>query len=212
MKKYPKTVIAASCAVGAAVMVVVFGLFGFAGYSVFSGQTGGVTSSVSSGIVKVSLSGTGSSESLGIGASNIAPGDTMEREVELTNSGTSTIGTVTLAVTPTNSSDTLYSSSTSGLQFSALTCSAPWASSSLPDGGYSYSCSGTQSTVVGPEPVANLASGIALPSSLSSIAPNATEPFVVELSFPSSATNTEAGQTESFSWTFTGTQATAGSV
>lgn len=210
--KKPKTVIVASVLTGAALMTLIFAVFGMAGYSVFSGQSGAVNSSISTGIVKVNLSGTGASQALGIGASNIAPGDTMQREVEITNAGSAAIGTVTMAVTPSNTSASIVANSASGLQLSVLTCSAAWQSTTLSDSGYSYNCSGTKSTVSGPSPIASAAGGITLPGALSQIAVGGTSDFVIEVSYPPTDGNSTASQSESFAWTFTGTQASAGAV
>ena len=211
MKK-PRTIMVASVLMGMALTAALFSIFGLAGYSLFSGQSGAVSTSISTGVVKVALSATGASESLGIGAQNIAPGDTMQREVDVSNSGTSAIGNVTFGVTASNTTASIYSSSTDGLQVSVLECSGSWTPTLLSDGGYSYTCNGTQSTAYGPDPIADVASGVVLPTSLSDIPVGGSSSFVVQVSFPTSAGNSQSSETESFTWNFTATQAAAGAV
>lgn len=207
----PKTVIAAAVTVGAAAAALVMLAFGFAGYSLFSGQSGQVNTQISSGAVTIALKGPGASQSLGIGAQNIAPGDTMAREVQLSDTGTVAIGTVTMAITPSNPNAVLWSG-TNGLQLTIQTCSTTWTATQLPDAGYSYTCTGQAQAVYGPTSATSSVQGITLPSSLSSISPGKSTDFVVSLVYPKAAGNSSASEQESLTWTFTATQATGGNV
>ena len=202
----PKTVIAGSVITGAAVAVLVMLSFGFAGYSLFSAQTGPVGTQISSGAITVALKNPGASQSLATGAQNIAPGDTMSREVRLTNTGTVAIGSVVMAITASNPTALLWASST-GLQLSIKTCSTPWSTAQLPDGGYTYACPGQEQTVYGPEAATSAAQGMTLPSVLANIAPGQSTDFVVSLVYPSVAGNSSSSENENLTWTFTATQA-----
>jgi hypothetical protein len=204
--KRPKTVIAGAAVTGAAVAVLVVLSFGFAGYSLFSGEAGQVNTQISSGVVTVALKNPGASQSLAIGAQNIAPGDTLAREVQLANTGTVTIGSAVMAITASNPSAALWSSA-NGLQLSIKTCSTPWSSTQLPDGGYTYACPGQEQTVYGPEAATSAAQGMTLPSVLANIAPGQSTDFVVSLLYPSVAGNSSSSENENLTWTFTATQA-----
>lgn len=174
------------------------------GYSTFQAAPPPIQSSVSTATVSLSLSSTGSSGSLSVNAKDIVPGDTIQREVALTNTGTAPIGMVTLGVT-TSPSNLLTTSSSDGLQIEAQTCATPWTATSLSDGGYSYQCGGNTTTVIAPEPVSSAASPVPL-ASLGSVSVGKSTSMVITLNFPSTAGNSYQGLSTVLTYTFIATQ------
>src|SRR5918912_1328659 len=119
---------------------------GLGTYATFT-STNSQSHAISSGTVTIALGATGAATNrLNIGASAIAPGDTIQRSVDLLNTGTIALSTVTLTTTATTSS-LLDTDATNGLQMTIDRCSVAWTETgSAP--AYTYSCSGTTSTVV----------------------------------------------------------------
>ena len=177
-------------------------------WSIFQASTPATSQPVSSATIQSALSGTGSSDSLSVGASNLVAGDSVQREAVVDNSGTGQIGAITLSIVGSTTANALTTNTTDGLQASVQTCGGgTWTATSLSDGGYSYSCSGTADTILGPSPVGSFAAGLTLPSSDGSLAPGSSLPMVVTLTLPSSASNAMQGLSASFTYTFVATQA-----
>ena len=78
---------------------------------------------------------------LGTGASPIAAGDTMQRAIDLSYSGSISFGSATLTTNATTSSS-LDTDATDGLQIAIDRCSQAWTESGPP---YTYTCSGSTS-------------------------------------------------------------------
>ena len=135
---------------------------------------------------------------LGTGASNIAAGDTMQRAIDLSYSGTISFGSATLT-TSASPSSTLDTDGTNGLQMTIDKCSAAWTESGPP---YTYTCSGSTSTVLASR--ALIGSNIAL-SNLTLTA-GSTDHLRVTISLPSSADNSFQNLSSTVNYTFTGTQ------
>lgn len=158
--------------------------------------------SVSSGTVVIELGNAGTSANrLTVNATNVAPGDTVQRAVDLSNSGSLALASITLSTTATTSS-LLDTDVTNGLQMVIDRCSVPWTEAGTAPA-YTYTCSGTTSTTVASRPVigANLAM-----ANLTSTAAGSTDHLRVTLSLPTSADNTFQGRTSTISYTFTATQ------
>jgi spore coat-associated protein N len=159
--------------------------------------------SISSGTVTIALGATGAATNrLNIGASALAPGDTVQRSVDLTNSGTLDLASVTLTTTATTSS-LLDTDATNGLQMVIDKCSQAWTEAGPP---YTYSCGGTTSSVVASRAV--IGSNLAL-SNLGATTAGATDHLRVTLTLPSGAPNTLQNQSSTISYAFTGTQRAA---
>jgi spore coat-associated protein N len=135
---------------------------------------------------------------LGTGASPIAPGDTMQRAIDLSYSGTISFASATLTTNATSSS-LLDTDGTNGLQMAIDKCSAAWTESGPP---YTYTCSGSISTVLASR--ALIGSNIAL-SNLT-LTSGATDHLRVTLTFPSGADNSFQNKSSTVSYTFTGNQ------
>jgi predicted ribosomally synthesized peptide with SipW-like signal peptide len=189
------TKLVASIAVlGAAASIAGLGTF-----ATFTSTTS-ASHTVSSGTVTIALGATGASTNrLNVNASAIAPGDTIQRSVDLINQGTLDLASVTLTTTASPSS-LLDTDATNGLQMAIDRCSVAWTESGPP---YTYTCGGSTSTVLASRAV--IGSGLSL-SNLSATTAGNTDHLRVTLTFPSGAGNTFQNQSSTISYAFTGTQ------
>ena len=157
---------------------------------------------ISSGTVTIALGATGAATNrLNVGASALAPGDTVQRSVDLTNSGSIDLAGVTLT-TSASPSSLLDTDATNGLQMVIDKCSVAWTESGPP---YTYTCSGSTTSVLATRPV--IGATIAL-SNLGSLTSGATDRLRITLTFPSGAGNTLQNQSSTITYAFTGTQRT----
>ncbi len=175
-----------------------------AGMATFATFTSSVSQSqtISSGTVTLNLGATGAATNrLNIGASAIAPGDTMQRSVDLINGGTLDMASITLTDTATTSS-LLDTDATNGLQLVIDRCSQAWT-----EGGsapaYTYTCGGSTSSVLASRAI--VGSSLAL-SNLTATTSGNTDHLRFTLTFPSAAGNTFQGLSSVIQYTFTGTQ------
>jgi spore coat-associated protein N len=176
-----------------------------AGLGTFATFTSATSAShtVSSGTVSIALGATGASTNrLNVDATAIAPGDTIQRSVDLLNQGTLDLASVTLTTQATTSS-VLDTDGTNGLQMVIDKCSQAWTESGPP---YTYTCGGSTSTVLSSRAV--IQSGVAL-SNLSSLTAGTTDHLRVTLTFPSGAGNSFQNKSSTIQYTFTGTQRAA---
>src|SRR5580765_3021548 len=132
----------------------------------------------------------------------LGPGDTIQRSVDLINSGSLDLASVTLTTTAAPSS-LLDTDATNGLQMVIDKCSVAWTESGPP---YTYTCSGSTSTVLASRAV--IGSTLAL-SNLGSTTAGVTDHLRVTLTLPGAAGNTFQNQSSTISYAFTGTQRTA---
>ena len=174
---------------------------GGAAFAAFTG-TSNAAQSVASGTVSLAGIGTNAAGNrLTVAATNIAPGDTIQRAVTLSNTGTLDLANVTLTTNATTSS-VLNTDVTNGLQVTIDKCSVAWTESAFP---YTYTCGGTTSTVLASTPVI----GTNLALSNLTLTAAAVNNLRVTVTLPSAAGNTFQGQTSVINYTFTGTQRTA---
>ncbi len=178
-----------------------------AGLATFATFTSSVSQSqsISSGTVSITLGATGAATNrLNIGATAIAPGDTIQRSVDLINGGGLDLASVSLTTAATTSS-LLDTDATNGLQMVIDRCSVAWTEGGTAPA-YTYTCSGTTSTVVASRAV--IGAGIAM-SNLGSLTAGATDHLRVTLTFPTAAGNTFQNQSSVVQYTFSGTQRAA---
>jgi hypothetical protein len=135
---------------------------------------------------------------LSVGATNVAAGDTIDRAVDLKNIGTIAVSGITLTTTATTSS-LLDTDTTNGLQMVIDKCSVAWTESAFP---YTYTCSGTQSSVLASRQVV----GSALALSNLTLTANTDNFLRVKLTLPTTAGNTFQNLTSVISYAFTATQ------
>ncbi len=181
-------------------------LAGLGTFATFTSSTS-ASHTINSGTVSIALGATGASTNrLTVGASNVVPGDTIQRSVDLINNGTGTadnLSSIQLTTTASPSS-LLDTEATNGLQMTIEKCSVAWTESASP---YTYTCSGTTSTVLASRAV--IGSNIAL-TGLSSLTTGSTDHLRVTLTLPTAAPNTMQGLTSTVSYAFLGTQRVAG--
>ena len=191
-----RKLLASVAVLGAAASIAGLGTF-----ATFTSSTS-ASHTVSSGTVTIALGATGASTNrLTVGASAIAPGDTIQRSVDLIDQGTLNLASVTLTTTATTSS-VLDTDATNGLQMVIDKCSQAWTESGPP---YTYTCGGSTSSVLTSRPV--IQSGVSL-NNLSALTAGATDHLRVTLTFPSGAGNSFQNKSSTIQYTFAGTQRT----
>src|SRR5438132_822400 len=155
---------------------------------------------IASGTVTIGLGATGASTNrLNIDATATAPGDTIQRSVDLIDQGTINLASVTLTTAATTSS-VLDTDATNGLQMVIDKCSQAWTESGPP---YTYTCGGSTSSVLTTRAV--IQTGVTL-SNLSALTAGNTDHLRVTLTFPSGAGNSFQNKSSTIEYTFTGTQ------
>jgi predicted ribosomally synthesized peptide with SipW-like signal peptide len=174
---------------------------GMATYATFTSSVS-QSQTISSGTVSLNLGATGAATNrLNIGASNIAPGDTMQRSVDLINGGTINMASITLTNTATTSS-LLDTDAVNGLQLVIDKCSQAWTEGGVAPA-YTYTCGGVTSTVLASHAI--VGANIAL-SNLSALTAGSTDHLRFTITFPSAAGNTFQNLSSTIQYTFTGTQ------
>jgi predicted ribosomally synthesized peptide with SipW-like signal peptide len=190
-------VLASVAVLGAAASIA-----GLGTYATFT-STASQSHTISTGTVTIALGATGASTNrLNIGATGVAPGDTIQRSVDLINSGSLDLSSITLTTTASPSS-LLDTDATNGLQMVIDKCSQAWTEAGPP---YTYTCGGTTSTVLASRAV--IGSNLAL-SNLSALTSGATDHLRVTLTLPSAAPNSFQNQSSTITYAFTGTQRAA---
>ena len=187
--------------VSLAVISAAASIAGLGTFATFTSSTS-ASQSVSSGTVTIALGATGASTNrLTVGASNIAPGDTIQRSVDLIDSGSIDLASITLTTNATTSS-LLDTDATNGLQMVIDRCSNAWTEGGVAPA-YTYTCSGATSTVLAIRAI--VGTNLAL-SNLSALTNGVTDHLRVTLTFPSAAPNSFQNQSSTIQYTFTGTQ------
>jgi spore coat-associated protein N len=156
------------------------------------------STSASHTIASGTLSLTAPVSRLGTGASPIAAGDTMQRAIDLSYSGTISFGSATLTTSATSSS-LLDTDTTNGLQIAIDKCSQAWTESGPP---YTYTCGGSTSSVLASR--ALIGSAIALSNLM--LTAGSTDHLRVTVTLPSSADNTLQNKSSTIDYTFNGVQ------
>ena len=180
-------------------VLLAFSFVGFGAWSTFTSSTS-TSNSISTGTVVIALGATGASTNrLNVNATGIGPSDVIQRSVDLINQGSMTLSATTLTTTATTSS-LLDTDATNGLQMAIDKCSVAWT-----EGGsapaYTYTCSGSTSTVLASRAV--IGSSLAL-SNLGSLTAGATDHLRVTLTLPSSADNSFQSQSSTIQYAFAG--------
>lgn len=196
--------LAAKLLASLAVLGVAAGIAGLGTYASFTSSTSAQAQNLSSGTVSLTL---GSTDRLTVSASNLVPGDTIERAVDLTNNGsagTSSVGSITVTTNATTSS-LLDTDATNGLQMQIDNCSTAWTEAGPP---YTYTCSGTQTVALASTQV--IAANAAL-ANMSSVTAGNTDHLRVTLTLPTTAGNSFQGLSSVIDYAFTAEQRAAGS-
>jgi spore coat-associated protein N len=195
-------------ALSAALFVLAASLIGLGAYANFTATTSG-TQDVTAGTMTVELGGFGGTNRLSVAATNVAPGDTIQRSVDVKNTGSIDFSAVTLTSTaaPVN---ILSTNATNGLQVRIDRCSVPWTEGGASPA-FTYACSGTTSAVLeGGTPgssVAVLGTSRALNNLL--LASNDVNHLRVTLTLPGTADDTYQGLTSTVTYQFNAAQRAA---
>jgi hypothetical protein len=184
---------------------------GFGVWASLNATASGTAQSISTGTLKLTMAANGVGFNQAI--SNVAPGDVVNRYVDLTNSGTLDAQNLTVQVAATGSqaliTDGVSPATTKALRVSITSCSGTWAATT-------GTCSGTTSVVLAATPVSGLSaatsliagsitSGTVAHLQISTQLPDQTE-TTVNGTLPST---TIQGQNAQLAYTFTETQRTA---
>jgi spore coat-associated protein N len=177
------------------------GIAGLGTYATFTSSTPAQAQVLGAGTVSIQLGANGTAANrLDVGASGLFPGDTIQRAVDLTSSGTNGgLAAITLT-TSASPSSLLDTDKTNGLQLKVDSCSLPWAESGLP---YTYTCPGTAQAVLASRPV--VGADLAL-DHLTSLTAGGTDHLRTTVSLPQTAGDSFQGVSSSIGFVFTGTQ------
>ena len=193
----------AKVALSAALVMISAALVGVGTFATFT-DTAAVSVAHTSGTLTLApINASGANNRLSIGATDIAAGDTIDRAVNVKNTGTLNLASVVLTSTATVSS-LLDTDATNGLQMVIDKCSVAWTEGGTAPA-YTYTCGGSTTSVLTTRAV------IGTNLSLSNITTTAgADNFLrVRLTLPSSAPNTLQGQSSTISYAFTATQRAA---
>lgn len=175
---------------------------GLGTYATFTSTTS-ASQDIDSGTVTIALGADGPANRLSVDAVNIVPGDTIQRVVNLLNTGDVNLASITLTTTATTSS-LLDTDATHGLQMEISDCSVAWTEGGTAPG-YTYTCGGTTSSVLASRPV--IGANLAL-TNLGSLTAGVTDHLMVKLTFPTTAGNTFQTLASTIQYEFLGTQRT----
>ena len=162
-------------------------------YSAFTGSTQ-TTQNISSGTLTL----TAGSNTLTVPATDIAPGDTIQRTLTLTPGGTVGTSAINVATTATTSS-LLDTDTTNGLQMRIEKCDSAWVAA-----GATFTCASGQADVLGApttKPVVQTT-----PLALTGVSLTGANYLRVTLSLPTSADNSFQNQSSAIEYTFTSAQ------
>lgn len=190
--------------VSAGVVAAAAALAGLSTWASFTDSTSG-SHAVSTGVVDLELGAAGGSGNrLDVPALNLAPGDVVDRALDLHNSSSVALTGVTLT-TSTATSSSLDSDSVNGLKIGIERCSTTWAEVQV-SGVYTYTCLGVQSSALSTRPVAVTSEPL---SGVPIGAGGGTAHLRVRMQLPAAAGNAFQGLASDMSLTFTGVQRAA---
>ena len=130
----------------ASLMTVTAVIVGVGAFAVFT-DSQSVSRTDSSGTVTLSPIGVNAvNNRLSVGASNLAAGDTVQRAVDIKNTGSITLADIKLT-TNTTVSSLLDTDTTNGLQMVIDKCSVAWTEAGVAPA-YTYTCSGATTVVL----------------------------------------------------------------
>lgn len=200
-KHLSKKVLLSLAAVGTAASIAGLGTF-----ATFTSTTS-ATHSVSSGTVAISLGASGAvTNRLSVSATNVVPGDTIQRTVDLISStSTDGLGSVVLTTTAPTTSSLLNTDATLGLQMVVDECSVPWTEAGSSPA-FTYTCSGTTNAALTTGAVIRSAATL---SALSVLTAPGTSHLRIKLTLPATADNTFQTLSSVIDYSFLATQRTA---
>ena len=192
----------------AGALLIALGVLSINAYATFTATTSVTqTTPFTAGHMSITVPASGATDRLYTGASGIAPGDTMQRVVDVTvdNSTTSGILTALKVAISASPSSTLDTDATNGLQVWVQKCSTAYSESGPP---YTYTCGGSTADVIGtsgsPVAISTLTSATTLTGV--STTPNVTSHLRFYFTFPSTAGDSFQDASSTLTFTFSGTQ------
>ncbi|MGF9662352.1 TasA family protein [Arthrobacter crystallopoietes] len=138
MKTTSGKLLASAALVATAAAVAGLGTFGE-----FSSTTE-ANQQVATGTVSIDINKDGGSNNFNVNAAGVLPGDSIQRVVELKNSSSAELGSLTLTTAAAANSSSVLDSDPDGLKLSLDSCSVAW--SGTPSTG--YTCGGTATNLV----------------------------------------------------------------
>jgi predicted ribosomally synthesized peptide with SipW-like signal peptide len=190
----PKKILLSLVALGAA--AAMGGLGTFAAYT----STTSASLNVTTGVVQIALAASGTGNRMSVAATGVLPGDTVSRAVDLTSTSTDALASVKLTTTAPVTSSALNTNGTNGLQLLIQRCSVTWTetANTSPQTGYTYTCSGTTTTVLGSAstPVIQTATaftGLAATAGPGNVAPT-MDHLVITATLPAATTEAQVPQ------------------
>jgi predicted ribosomally synthesized peptide with SipW-like signal peptide len=189
-----------------AVLAAAASLAGLGTFATFTSSTT-ATHTVSSGSVTIALGAAGAANRLTVNATGVAPGDTIQRAFQLSNSGTIDLAGAPTLTTTASPSSLLDTDGTNGIQMVIDKCSVAWTEAGTAPA-YTYTCGGTTTSVLASRAV--IGSNLAL-SNLTDLVTGGSGPDYLRLTLtlPSAAGNTFQNLTSTLTYTFNGTQRAA---
>jgi len=176
-------------------------LAGMGTFATFTATTS-ASQSVAAGTVVIALGNTGASTNrLTVNASGLVPGDTIQRSFDLSNTGSQDLASIALT-TSASPSSLLDTDATNGLQMVIDRCSVAWTESGSSPA-FTYSCSGSTTTIVTSRAVIQSSLSMA---GLSALTAAGTDHLRLTLTFPGTAGNTFQGLSSTLTYSFLGTQ------
>lgn len=140
-RRTSKKVLLSLAALGTAGAIAGLGTF-----ATFTSTTS-ASQTVTAGKVEIALGASGAANRLSVSATNVVPGDTINRAVDLVSTSTDPMASVKLTTTATASS-VLDTNTTDGLQMYVRNCSAAWTEAGVSPA-FTYTCGGSTTAVLG---------------------------------------------------------------
>jgi len=202
----PKKLLLSLAALGTAGAIAGLGTF-----ATFTSTTS-ASQSVTAGKVEIALGASGAANRLSVSATNVVPGDTINRVVDLISTSTDPMKTVNLTTTASGSS-VLDTNTTDGLQMYIRNCSTAWTEAGSSPA-FTYTCGGTASAVLGSSGspvniITTTVGGVSLTNlSSTTTAGPVTDHLLITVVLPQSNTsaNLTTPPSSTILYSFTGTQ------
>jgi spore coat-associated protein N len=180
-------------------LAVTGAMAGLGTYAAYTSTTS-ASATVTTGIVHIDLAASGTGNRMSVAATGVLPGDTVARVVDLSSTSSDALSSVKLTTTAPVTTSALNTDGTNGLQLLVSRCTVSWTetANSAPQTGYSYTCGGTTTTVLGsastPVIQTNLAfSGLAATSGPGNVTPT-SDHLLVTMTLPSATTEAQVPQ------------------
>ena len=205
-KSTSKKILLSLAALGVAGAIAGLGTF-----ATFTSTTS-ASQSVTAGKVEIALGASGPANRLSVSATNVVPGDTINRAVDLISTSTDAMKSVNLTTTATTSS-VLDTNTTDGLQMYIRSCSVAWTEAGTSPA-FTYTCGGTTSAVLGSAAsavniITTTPGGVSLNNLTSTTTGGpVTDHLLITVLLPQSNTsaNLATPPTSTIQYSFTGTQ------